>query len=322
MKVSIEMTELDLRPQVQSLLAETKEKIKIPIIVETTDAKVDYVRHDQAEHFLRGGKMIITLKNNQAADFLVTHELLHIQQFSENLPQLQFNLTSGDLDLDNKIMAAGLELYDTVMHFQVYAQQRKLGVVDQSLAEMFFQGLLATLKPEQKTADQWMVLRTLSILDGLVFFQGDEQVTAKLQKLYPQSTQAAQQMYQQLTTKKMIGPLAIRRGIVKLFQEFDQALTIWQLPAMQLNQFLTITPVLSSRQLKLQLRQLFALYHVDFKENLHNTPAYLGVYRQDDQNSFVLPTPTVEKPDEFFKAIYRLTVADFMKKYNFVYQKR
>lgn len=322
MKVSIKMTEIKLQAKVQSLLEATAKKIHQPIVIEATTTEVNFLRHDQAEHFFRDGKMVIALKNNQAVDFLVSHELLHIQQFTENLPQIQFNLTSGDLNLDDKFMATGLELYDTVMHLQVYEQQRKLGLLNQTVAEMFFKGLLATLEPEKNQIDQWMVLRTLSILDGLVFFQGDQQVITKLQQLYPVAAQAAKEMYQKLTVKELREPLAIRRGIVKLFQQFDQNLTNWHLPSMKLNQFLTVTPVLSKRQLKLQLRQLFALYHVEFKENLHDTKAYLGVYRQDDQNSFVLPTPATQKPDEFFKEIYRLSVGEFMEKYGFVYQER
>ncbi|WP_281165886.1 IpaB/EvcA family protein [Liquorilactobacillus sicerae] len=317
------MTEFNLQPEVSKLLTATEQQLGQKIKIQpAARLNSSWLRHDQGEHFLRNGQMVISVGNLAAADFIISHELLHLQLLKSSVPQLQFNLTTGDLKLDERLMAAGLELYDTLLHFTVYQQQRQLGLITEKIEEDFYRGILATLKPEKPINDQWMVLRLLSLLDGLVFFQGQNQVVQKLTELYPRSMTGARQLFDLITKKCLTGSLALRRGIVKALSGFEQQLKAWQLPAMQLQQFLTITPVFSQRQTRLQVRQLFAIYHADWQENLQFTRAYIGYYQADQQNSFVLPTPQNDQPEAYFKKIYQQSVAEFMQENGFIYQLR
>lgn len=317
------MTEFNLQPAVSKLLTATEQqlgqKIKIQPAVRLNS---NWLRHDQGKHFLHNGQMVISIGNLAAVDFIVSHELLHLQLLKAPVPQLQFNLTTGNLQLDERLMAAGLELYDTLLHFTVYQQQRQLGLITEKIEEDFYRGILATLKPEKPINDQWMVLRLLSLLDGLVFFQGQDQVIQKLTELYPRSMNGASQLFELITEKDLNGPLALRRGMVKALKGFEQQLKIWQLPSLQLRQFLTLTPVFSQRQMRLQVRQLFAIYHTDWQDNLQFTRAYIGYYQADQQNSFVLPAPQTAQPEAYFKKIYQQSVTEFMQENGFIYQLR
>ena len=315
--------ELELTAAVRKLQAQTEQKLQQKIKLQLKpQQQTEFLRSDQGEHFLRGGQMVISIANRTQANFIVAHELLHIQQIGENIPQLQVNLSTGDLNFDERLMAAGLELYDTVMHFKIYQQQRALGLITAANEEAFFKGILATLKSEKTANDQWMALRLVTLLDAQTFFAKQTQVWQKFAELYPRSLAAAQGIYQAATKKEINGPLALRRVIVLLFEKFEQQLVAWGYPDMPLKSFLTLTPVLSTRQTRLQVRQLFELYHGNWLDNLHNTRAYIGYYRNDRQNSFVLPQPKQSHPEEYFKQLYQQTVADFMQANSFVYQVR
>ena len=49
----------------------------------------------------------------------------------------------------------------------------------------------------------------------------------------------------------------MRRGVVRLWKSFDKQLSECNLLPMHLNDFITITPVLSERQLRLETSALF-----------------------------------------------------------------
>ena len=66
-------------------------------------------------------------------------------------------------------------------------------------------------------------------------------------------------------------------------------LSEWNLLPMHLNDFITITPVLSERQLRLETSALFEFYHTPWQENLTFKSAYVGRFKVDGQNSFILP---------------------------------
>lgn len=153
-----------------------------------------------------------------------------------------------------------------------------------------------------------MVLRTVTLLDALVFFADDlAQVLPELEKNYPISLAAAQKLYAVMTEKSLQTAFEVRRGVVRLWKSFDKQLSEWNLLSMHLNDFITITPVLSERQLRLETSALFEFYHTPWQENLTFKSAYAGRFKVDGQNSFILPD-LGEKPAEKFKELYAMPV--------------
>ncbi len=85
----------------------------------------------------------------------------------------------------------------------------------------------------------------------------------------------------------------------------------WELPPLHNTEFTTLTSVLSKRQLNLQVKQLFEVFHSELIEVNSNSRAYVGFNRVDDQNSFVLANPKGEKDNpDFFKEVYNKTVKE------------
>lgn len=308
------MNKNDLTTKTQELIAQVEEKFPAGVEIEFKEPKkVGYLRHDQAQHYLHGGKLKVDVYDQTDPDYTIAHELLHFLLMLDKTPQVAFNLTTGDTNKDHKFMLAGIDLYDTVLHTKVYAKQRELGFVDDRVEELYLKGILAILKPEPKgKRDEWMVLRTVTLLDALVFFADDlAQVLPELEKNYPISLAAAQKLYAVMTEKSLQTAFEVRRGVVRLWKSFDKQLSEWNLLSMHLNDFITITPVLSERQLRLETSSLFEFYHTPWQENLTFKSAYAGRFKVDGQNSFILPD-LGEKPAEKFKELYAMPVKQLL----------
>ncbi|HIX02298.1 MAG TPA: IpaB/EvcA family protein [Candidatus Ligilactobacillus excrementigallinarum] len=310
------MTEPKLNNTVQALLKKAEEIQPNGIEIQYHDNQSGFVRHDQAQHYLRNGKLIIDVLDQTNVNYVVAHELLHFMLMFEKLPQISFNLESERKDLDKKYIATGMELYDILMHFFVYDQQRQLGLIDDQVEELYFKGILAVLKPEPKEGkDDWMVLRTVNVLDALVFFkENQEEVLPKLRELYPKATAQAEKLFALITAKPLDSAFNVRRAIVKLYKGFDQALESYGLYGMNLSTYVSLTPVLSARQLRLDVRQIFEIFHTDLKENLQFRTAYVGRMKNDQQNAFVIPEPkgNDQQRVQEFRRIYEMPVGKYL----------
>lgn len=105
------------------------------------------------------------------------------------------------------MMIMATDLYDTVMHRVVTAEQRKHGLIDDQIEAEYFKGIEHTLTPESDQADDERTMRLLTILDALVFYgTGDHlaEYEAQLTKLYPVATQAAVAMYENWSPSRSI----------------------------------------------------------------------------------------------------------------------
>ncbi|EEI71333.1 hypothetical protein [Lentilactobacillus hilgardii] len=269
-----------------------------------------YVRHDQSQVVQDGKNIMIQIADLSAPNYTASHELLHLLMVLRGFPQVFFSLTTGNADLDDQLKMMGTELYDMVSHFVVVSEQRKHGLIDDEIEAMYMKGVYATIKPEPDPVDDQMTLRLMTLLDAMVFY-GDRfsQVADKLKKDFPISLAAAEKLYQLITEKPTDSPFGLRRNVVKLFKAFDEQMKQWALPPLHNTEFTTLTSVLSKRQLGLQVKQLFEVFHSELIEVNSNTRAYVGFNRVDDQNSFVLANPKGEQDNpEFFQEIYGKTV--------------
>lgn len=315
-----------LNNKVQELIQETEEIQPNKIEIHYHDEQRNFVRHDQVQHYLRNGKLVIDVLDQTDVNYLISHELLHFMLTFEKLPQISFNLESGSPKLDTKYTATGMELYDLLMHFFVYKRQRAMNLIDDQVEELYFKGILAVLKPEPKDhQDDWMMLRTINLLDALIFFQDQqENVLPKLRELYPQATDQAEKLYAVLLSKPLDSALNVHRMLVKLYKAFDNSLKSYGLNAMNLNTYVSLTPVFSARQLRLEVRQLFEIFHTEMREKIHFRTAYIGRTKNDQQNCFVIPEPkgNAEQRSATFRHIYETSVGEYLDSIGVSYLKR
>lgn len=283
--------------------------------------KSGYVRHDQAKQTTLPGGLVITVTDMTAPNYTASHELLHLLMLLRGFPQIFFQLSLGSKELDEQMMIMSTDLYDVAMHRVVVAEQRKHGLIDDQVEMEYLKGIQATIDPEKGNGDDdQRTLRLLTILDALVFY-GDhlDKVLDQLKSDYPVALAAAQKLYDKLTQREIDSPFEMRREIVKLYEMFDQQLLDWGLPALHNNEFTTLSPVLSERQLRLQVRQVFEIFHTDMKDRKGKDDVYIGLRRSDRQNSFVLHGPSGKDRAKKFVEMYDEPVAKFLADLNVPY---
>ena len=236
------------------------------VFVQFHGDKSGYVRHDQATQQTIPGALVIIVTDLTAPNYTASHELLHLLMLLKGFPQIFFQLSLGDKELDEQMMIMSTDLYNIAMHRVVVAEQRKHGFITDKIEEEYLKGIEHTLTSEKEEDDE-RTLRLLTLLDALVFY-GDHlsKYEKTLAEKYPLALAAAKKMYAEITKKPIKSPFDMRRSIVKVYSLFDQQMQEWGLPALHNNEYTTLSPVLSARQLRLEMRQVFEIYHSDMKE--------------------------------------------------------
>lgn len=283
------------------------------------DKKSGYVRHDQAKTDTLPGGICITVTDVTAPNYTASHELLHLLMLLRGFPQIFFNLSLGKEELDDQLMMMSTDLYDAAMHRVVVDEQRKHGLIDDQVEKEYLKGIQATIQPEKGGNDEEGTLRLLTLLDAMVFY-GDhlDQYSGQLKADYPVAYAAANKMYQAMMKREIKSPFDMRRQIVQLYRLFDAQLLDWGLPALHNNEFTTLTPVLSERQIHLQVRQVFEIFHSDMKDRHGHGDIYVGLLRSDHQNSFVMKAPKGKGDDraQAFVKIYDEPVGQLLAELN------
>ena len=314
------MAQIELNTEVKKLLDEVNANYpEGSVFVQFGDQKTGYVRHDQASQKVLPGGLFITVNDITAPDYTASHELLHLLMLLKGFPQIFFQLSLGNSQLDEQMMIMATDLYDTAMHRVVVDVQRQHGLIDTEIEAQYLKGIQATLKPEKDGDNDERTLRLLTLLDAIVFY-GDhlDQVATELKRDCPLAFAAAQKLYQEWATKPVTSPFEMRRQIVKLFGLFDQQLQKWGLPALRNREFTTLTPALSERQLRLKVRQVFEIFHSEMTGRHGEKDVYVGVRRNDGQNSFVIDAPKPNKPETFVK-LYDQPVQEFLENHGIPY---
>lgn len=289
------------------------------VFVQFHGKKAGYVRHDQATQKTLPGGLFIIVTDLTAPNYTASHELLHLLMLLQGFPQIFFQLSLGDKELDEQMMIMSTDLYNVAMHRVVVAEQRKHHLIDDRIEELYFKGIEHTLTKEGGKEDDERALRLLTLLDALVFYGDDlPKFIDRLQANYPVALAAAQRIYDQITAKPIKSPFDMRRTIVKLYGHFDQQMQDWGMPALHNNEYTTLSPVLSARQLRLEVRQVFEIFHSDMKERGTSQRAYVGLRRNDHQNSFTLAAPQSNAP-EYFKRVYDMPVQKFLEEHSIPY---
>jgi len=307
------MTEPKLTQTLTDLLSTTNSLYPGNVTVSFGEEQAGYVRHDQAHQIMHGGDIEIHVADVTAPNYTASHEMLHLLLLLQGFPQITFNLTTRNDQLDEQLMAIAMELYDAVAHVLVVKKQREHDLIDDEIENLYFKGIYATIDPENPDqADAMMTLRLLTLTDLLVFFNGElsAERLAKVTADFPQAWAAAQKLYAIIIAKPVDTPFAMRRAVVKLFKAFDEQMALWNLPLLHGSEFVTMQSVFSEHQLRLEVRQLFDVYHSDMLDKTKNTRAYIGLNKGDRQNAFVVPAPAQKTSDAFFKDLYGKTVKD------------
>lgn len=320
------MANIKLIPTVQTLLDQVNEVFPGTVMVQFGDEHAGFVRDDQVQQHVLKDRLLIWVDDITAPQYSAAHELSHLLMLLQGFPQISFDLTFGDDELDGQLMAMATQLFNVTNHVAIFPALAGHGLIDETVASQFYDGVFATIDPENGQQDDAQnALRLLILLDTCVFFGEDiSKHEAELTTNFPITFAAAKKLYAVLTEKPVGTPFDMRRALVRIFKAFDAQLTEWGLPPLNSTAFTTMTSVLSDRQLRLEMRQLFEIFHSDLTNRQTGERAYVGLNRSDRQNAFVLAPPADADGDTagYFKHVYDMTVKDFFEEQHIPYSIR
>ena len=140
---------IELSAPVKELLDEVDALYPLGMVhVDFTGDKSGFVRHDQANLKQVPGMMVVQVSDLTEPNYTASHELLHLYYTLKQYPQVLFNLTWGDEDLDDQSRMFATGLYDAVMHRLIVAEQRKRGLINDQIEQEYLTGLKDALPKE------------------------------------------------------------------------------------------------------------------------------------------------------------------------------
>lgn len=305
-----------MQENVQVLLDEVKQHYDHPLEVVIQGEASGVLTHDQSHQRLKkDGTLEVVVTDTTNADYTLSHELLHLLYQMKGYSQLQFHLLSGDPQVDDQLYATSTALYNAAMHMLVVAWQREHGLITDAVVAQVLAGFKQNVPAEAD--DQLVIYRILSLLDLLGFLDG--KLPADLAAAYPQALPYAQELFQLINEQKLDSPFGLRRAIVHLFSRFDTLIEQLGYQPTNDQEFATLSPVLSKRQLRLTLDQVYLIKHSGYRDRDTKQPAYVAMGRSDDQNAFVLPLSENATTPEAFQQLYQQPLNDVLAQYQLDY---
>lgn len=287
------------------------------VILRGTDTVTGVITHDQVSTDMLGTRLMVEVTDGTAPDFLATAELLTMLLTLNGYPQIYFQLKGEDINLTDQLMVMTTHLYQPALRAIIYREQAAHGMLTEAVVQGMISGVQQTLTPETADNNSENALRLLTLLDLQVFLHSASQETnairEKMGQQYPQAWTAAQKVFDAMKVDDIKNPFSVHRAVVTAFKLFDEQMIVWGLPEIHADEFATLTPVLSERQLRLPLAQVFDIKHLTMQDRHTDKEAYAGLLKTSGQNSFVLSVPDDDSA-EFFKELYQTPVKEVLVK--------
>lgn len=316
------MTEFN--PAVQSLLDKVNEGFNEPLEIKIDDKKSGILRNENAESNIEpGGKGTIHILDSTDVDYSLSHELLHILLQELNYPTTGTAVHAPETEFNDQMRAIAGGLEAGVVHTMVAGWQHESGLLTDEVKKMVRAGIEADITPETTTEDDGNLLqRILTLLDGLTVLGGPENdLVSAWYSEYPTALGIASELWQTIDETDITDARGYRSGIVKVFKKFNEALQPMG-ASLDFANFICVTPVFSSRQLRLSLNQLYLLQDSPYQSDKPNTTAYAALGKSDGQCAFVLQLDPDETNPEYFQQLYAKPLSEVLAAYGIGYSER
>lgn len=303
-----------MNPKIKTLLDAVNEVYPGTVMTRASGDATGELHIDRMTQEVLGSRLLITLDDRTESDFLFGNELLKILlTLNGVVPQVFFALTFKNDELDQQLIQIATRMHRTVVHAITYHELEKQDIITSETRLAYLAGVKSELSVENGELDDESLWRLLMILDALIFADASGADFAELGTLYPLAYTAAKKLVAPILAADLTQPRHIRRQITMLFTGVDEVLTAWGKPTVNAKEYVTLTSVLSKRQLDLPVSQVFTIYHSEMTDFQTRKTAYVGLGQVDSQNSFVITKPDDQDSADFFKALYRMKVSDLFK---------
>ncbi|MDF7637232.1 nitrate ABC transporter ATPase [Leuconostocaceae bacterium ESL0958] len=283
------------------------------------------LRLDRVQQSVLADRLLIEVQGQTEANFVLGNELLKLLLTLNGIvPQIFFALTFEKEALDQQLIQLATRMHRVVVHAISYRELARQGFLTAETAAAFVAGVQDELSKEGDQVDGESLFRLLTMLDAAVFLKAFEETGARAQAAdysadfaadYPWAFAAAKKLTVPILAADLTASRQIHRQIVQLFAAVDETLSTAALPTINANQYVTLAPVLSKRQLGATVASQYEIFHSDMIDFKTGEKAFVGLGKQDRQNTFVITAPSnpADRP-AFFKELYAWSVEDLLTK--------
>ncbi|WP_261806550.1 hypothetical protein [Lapidilactobacillus luobeiensis] len=312
--------EEQLSTAVRALLAQCREQIaprQLAIVFSGPDS---LVLNPTASKIIRNQANDLTLMvpNPRFANFIVAHELLHLQQEASQSVQVG-PVRAQDEQLADFLAMLGQVIFETILHQAMRPRLLKMGVLDQPTQNAMREYISANLMREDQFAPgdegTTVIGNALQFLDALTLLDPATSADTTWATDFPNAWALAQAMLTGFVDRPLVTNRQLRASLLRTLTIFKaRQLTNSMI---DLNRQLSVTAVLSSREMKLAVNQLFQLYHhPDYSE------LYLVIGKKDEQCVGVIEVAKEQQDPDLMQQLYARSIGDFVKAYQLPYASR
>ncbi|CAJ1193995.1 hypothetical protein [Companilactobacillus nantensis] len=272
----------------------------------------DYLTLDQADHVIKDDVIKVSITNEKYAEFVLSHELHHIELELSDEPSISAALTTGKQDLDGRVLAIANSVFETLEHVTVMKRQQEDGTYTDEVKTEYLKGINAALHPKVELDRANMrFYRTLIMLDGMIF--SGHAVDDDWQQEFAMSYKYADKMAKIIEDNDLTVPFQFRRALVNTLDAYNEIIISNGYQGLHFHTFLNVTPVVSKRQLRLSLNQVYQIKHSEFKNRATGRDGFVLIGINDGQGVATLNLDPQKVTPEFYKTFYQYTVEEVFK---------
>lgn len=307
----------NLSAPVQNLLDQfQKEMVPKQIILQEKESQFPATMLDPEESQMiltKTGDIELFVPNPRFANFIVAHELMHLQQEGRQSVQISY-VKQNNPQFSQFLDQIGQELRNIVVHQAMHQQLLELGVLDDDVQQAIQKLIDEKLPVDDSTTSALVIaMKAIQLADTFTFVG----LVDHWQEKFAKSMKVAAELWQLVITANLTTNRQVRALIGQLINYFAEYFDKFGLQVPSLADNLLLKPVLSERQLKLSVRQLFQLWR---QPNAATTYLVKGI--QDEQAISLIEIPKDEQQEAAMLAIYDLSVQGFLDKFALNYAPR
>lgn len=307
----------NLAAPVQNLLDQFQQEMapkKISLQAKQSQFPEDMLDPEESQMILtKDGDIELFIPNTKFANFIVAHELMHLQQEGRQSVEISY-VKQANPQFSQFLDQIGQELRNIVLHQAMHQQLIELGVLNEEVQQAI-KKLIAEKLPvdDSNTSALVIAMKAIQLVDTYTFVG----VVNEWQAKFPKSMKIAAELWQIVTDAKLTTNRQVRALILQLVTYFSEYFDKFGLQVPSLADNLLLKPVLSERQLKLAVRQLFQLWRLPDAET-----TYLVKGVQDEQATSLIEIPKDDQQESAMLAVYDLTIQEFLAKFELNYAPR
>lgn len=272
-------------------------------------ADQDFLTLDQASHEIQDDQIKVVITNEKYSEFVLSHELHHIELELSDEPSIDCAVTTGKPDLDGRVLAIADSVFETLEHVIVLQRQKKDGTFTPEIKEEYLKGVENALHPKvELDVANMRFYRTLILFDGIIF--GEHAKDTEWQIEFATSFKYASKLVEIVENNDLTVPFQFRRTLVNVLDAYNEIIISNNYQGLHFHTFLNITPVVSKRQLRLSLNQAYHIKHSEYKNRATGKDGFVLVAINDGQGVATLNLDPSKVTPEFYQAFYQYTVKD------------